>query len=139
MAVIKVVNRAIEPKVVQLQEKIQNSLPLWLCQFLQNMDANSVVSLLRFSGFCASLTDIERNEVRAFSEGHKGFELCFVSLQRAVMTAIARTAGTQLIDPWVIEKLVQNRDWNHLTLDPECQGRKPIQNKLRSLVSELLK
>ena len=138
VAVIKVFNPALVGKVAQLQEKLLNSLPLWLCQFLQNMDAGSVVSLLRFSGFSASLTAIEKNEIRAFSDGHKGFELCFVSLQRAVMTAIAQTAGDQLINPWVIEKLVQNRGWHYLSMDPECQGRKSIQNKLRRLVSELL-
>ena len=137
VAVIRVFNPALECKVSQLQEKLRNSLPLWLCQFLQEMDVDNVVSLLQFSEFSIELSDIEKNEIRAFSEGHKGFELCFVSLQRAIMTSIAQTAGDQSIHPWVIEKLVQNRDWNHLSVDPECQGRKSIQNKLRRLVSEM--
>ena len=138
VAVIKVINPALECKLAELEEKLQNSLPLWLCQFLQNMAVDSVVSLLRFSGFCAKLSAIEKNEIRAFCDGHKGFELCFVSLQRAMMTVIARTPDTQLINPWLIEKLVQNRDWHLLSADPECQGRKSRQNRLRRLVSELL-
>ena len=138
VAVIKVLNPALESNIVQLQEKMQNSLPLWLCQFIQKMDVDNVVSLLQFSGYSAELSDIEKNEIKAFSEGHKGFELCFVSLQRAVMMAVAQTAGAQSINPWVIEKLLQNRDWNHLSVDPDCQGRKSIQKKLRRLVSEIL-
>ena len=138
VAVIKCLNPALESAVIRLQAKLHASLPLWLCQFLQRMSVDNVVSLLRFSGFRAELSNIERDELFAFTQGHKGFELCLVSLQRAVMSAIARTGCDQSIHPWLVEKAVQNRDWDCLSADPDCTGRKSRQNRLRGLVGELL-
>ena len=138
VAVVKVLNSALEVKVAQLEEKLRNSLPLWLCHFLQNMTVDNVVSLLRFSGFTSELCNIEKDEIKAFTKGHKGFELCFVSLQRAVMQAIAQSSATQTIHPRLVEKIVQNRDWNNLSTNPDCRGRKSIQHELRRLVEELL-
>ena len=138
VAVIKIINPALDAKMTQLEDKLRNSLPIWLCQFLQNMNVGNVISLLRYSRFNSELSEIEKNEVRAFTMGRKGFELCFVSLQRAVMQAIALSTATQRVHPWLIEKIVQNRDWNDLSHNPECQGRKSIQHKLRGLVEDLL-
>ncbi len=49
------------------------------------MDAASVIALLRYCHFKSTMTSMEKDEVDAFILGHKGFELCFASLQQFVI------------------------------------------------------
>lgn len=138
VAVIKVLNPLLKNDIDRLEEKLKSSLPLGLCQNLRHMGVDDVVMLLRFSRYATPLTDIERDEIEAFTQGHKGFELCFATLQRAVMQAIARSPEARSINPWLIEKVIQNRQWNALSPQRSYSGRKSVQNKIRRLVSELI-
>ncbi len=138
VAVIKVLEPAVENDVDQLAEKLRSGLPQGLCQRLRHMNADDVVTLLRFSGYTYQETDIERDEIEAFTQGNKGFELCFVTLQRAVMLAIAQLPEGQPVNSWLIEKVIQNRQWNVLSPQRGCYGRKSVENKIRRLVDELL-
>ena len=137
VAVLRSLNPALADNVVQLQDRIKNYLPLWLCQFLQQMDAANVVALLRYSRYSLVMSDMDLAEVRAFAIGHKGFELCFGSLQRFVMQSIAEMPVDSEVHPWLIQKAVQNRDWNRLDRYSEINGRKQSQQKLRDLVKSL--
>ncbi len=138
VAVIKVLNPRLENKIELLENKLLSSLPLWLCQFLKQMNAAEVVTLLRFCEYRTEVTEVENDEVEAFVQGHKGFELCFATLQRVVMQAIAQSSCDLVVDSWLVEKVIQNRDWNQLTPRHSCSGRKLIQNTLRRLVDELV-
>jgi hypothetical protein len=80
---------------------------------------------------------MDLNEVHAFACGHKGFELCFGSLQRFVMQKIASLPLDAEVHPWLIEKAVQNRDWDRLDRSSEVVGRKQVQQVLRQLVKSL--
>jgi len=100
-----------------------------------------VVALLRFAGYEASLGDLEQGEIEAFARGNKGFELCFVSLQKFIMRCVAQSVGQnpRYFDNLLIEKAIQNRDWDRLEREPAAKGRKQIQNRLRRLVEAELK
>ena len=137
VAVLKVLNSALDDLLIELQSRIQRQLPVWLCQFLQTMDNTSVVALLRYSQFRTSLSQLERDEVEAFANGYKGFELCFASLQLFVMQAVACMPEDAPIHPWLIEKAVQNKDWNRLERKSSLVGRKQIQRELRKLIAEI--
>ena len=137
VAVLKSLNQAMTDRINCLQDRIQNYLPVWLCQFLQQMDPANVAALLRFSRYTAIMSELDLAEVRAFATGHKGFELCFGSLQRYVMQSIAELPENHEIHPWLIQKAVQNRAWNKLDQDLEINGRKQIQQKLRDLIKSL--
>jgi tRNA(Met) cytidine acetyltransferase len=137
LAVLRSLNSEVDDNIERLQARIQKQLPVWLTQFLQQMDVSSVVALLRYCRFVSTMTRMEQDEVDAFIDGHKGFELCFASLQQFVMQSIACAPGDSEIHPWLIEKAVQNRDWNRLSPGSAVQGRKPTQQKLRDLVGRL--
>lgn len=137
VAVLRALNPAVDEIISSLMNRIQHGLPLWLCQYLRGMDVESVVALVRYCQYSTQFSDIELDEIEAFTEGHKGFELCFVSLQRFVMQSIAGLPDNYPVHPWLIEKVVQNCDWKKLSLDTDGDGRKSIQNKLRELVKHL--
>jgi len=137
IAVLHPLKPALEADIQQMQQRIQQQLPIWMTQFLQTMDAAQVVALLRFAGFEAALNELEQREIDAFARGNKGFELGFVSLQKYVMHCIARSCddpGTLLI-----EKAIQNRNWELLERESGAEGRKQLQQRLRGLVEALCK
>ena len=136
VAVLKSLSPDIDRHVGELQNRIQRQLPVWLCQFLQQMDIESVIALLRYSQFQTVLNQLEKNEIEAFTKGHKGFELCFASLQRFVMQGIACLPEGASIHPWLIEKVVQNKDWDQLQRGSAEFGRKQVLQKLRQLIAE---
>jgi len=137
VAVLRGLNGLVGDSILRLQARIQKQLPVWLCQFLRQMDAASVVALLRYCQFKSSMTSMEKDEVDGFILGHKGFELCFASLQPFVMQSIAGGSDDSEIHPWLIEKAVQNRDWTRLSDCSTVKGRKQKQQKLRELIGEL--
>ena len=137
VAVLRSLNSVMDGNILRLQERIQKQLPLWLCQFLQQMDVASVVALLRYCQYKSSFSSMEADEVDAFIHGHKGFELCFASLQHFVMQSIAADLKIPKIHPWLVEKAVQNRDWARLSNYSTTPGRKQKQQKLRELIGNL--
>jgi tRNA(Met) C34 N-acetyltransferase TmcA len=137
VAVLRGLNSRVDDSILRLQARIQKQLPVWLCQFLRQMDAASVVALLRYCQFKSTMTSMEKDEVDGFILGHKGFELCFASLQPFVMQSIAGGSEDSEIHPWLIEKAVQNRDWARLSDCSTVKGRKQKQQKLRELIGQL--
>jgi tRNA(Met) cytidine acetyltransferase len=137
VAVLRSLNPALEQHIFKLQARLHNYLPVWLCQFLQSMDVASVVALLSFSRFYSAMSEMDLDEVHAFARGHKGFELCFGSLQRFTMQKIASLPRDAEIHPWLVEKAVQNRDWIRLDQASAGAGRKQAQQKLRELIRSL--
>ncbi len=138
VAVIKGLNPLVDNSIDQLEEKLRSSLPLWLCQFLSQMNVAEVIILLRYSGYRTEITELEKDEIQAFTHGYKGFELCFATLQRVVMQSIAQSCSELEVDDWLVEKVIQNREWHRLRPVNGCIGHKSIQNRLRRLVAELL-
>ena len=137
VAVLRSLDPELEQHIFKLQERLQNYLPVWLCQFLQSMDVASVVALLKFSRFYSAMSETDLDEVYAFACGHKGFELCFGSLQRFTMQKLANLPRDTEIHPWLVQKAVQNRDWNQLDQASAVAGRKQAQQKLRELIRSL--
>ncbi|MCP3687712.1 MAG: GNAT family N-acetyltransferase, partial [Gammaproteobacteria bacterium] len=137
VAVVKPITAGVTGLTGELQYRIQTNLPFWLCQYLQHMDVDSIIALLRYSSYAPEFTTLEVDEIQAFAAGHKGLELSFVGLQKFVMSAIAATPEEYEIHPWLVEKLVQNKAWQALSGDESHIGRKAKQNHLRNLVSQM--
>jgi tRNA(Met) cytidine acetyltransferase len=137
IAVLQALNPAVADDIVQLQQRIRQQLPTWMTQFLQTMDRGQVVALLRYAGFEAPMNQFERGEIEAFAQGHKGFELCFASLQKYVMQVIAQSSAEP--DGLLVEKAVQNRDWALLERESGAEGRRQLQQRLREQVDVLFK
>lgn len=137
LAVVRAISLPLEALMLQLKQRLQRQLNTWLTQFLQGMEADDVICLLRFAGYRAQTSDLERQDIIAFARGNKGFELCFASLQPFVMQAIAESTGDH--EQLLVEKLVQNRNWESLERENASQGRAQLLQRLRRLVDALVK
>jgi len=137
IAVLKPIGNKLEREIKQLQQRIQRQLPIWMTQFLQSMDADQVIALLRYADFQATMSELEQHEIEAFADGNRGFEICFASLQKYVMQRVAQTSIEA--DSLLIEKAVQNRDWKLLEREAGADGRRQLQQRLRRLVDALRK
>jgi tRNA(Met) cytidine acetyltransferase len=137
LAILRSLRPAVDTDLLQFTRRIEQSVPTWMTQFLQNLEAAQVVALLQFAGFGASLSKLEQREIEAFAFGNKGFELCFVSLQKFVMQRVAETSG--VVDNLLVEKAIQNRPWERLPRQNSSEGRKQLQNRLRRLVEAMVK
>jgi tRNA(Met) cytidine acetyltransferase len=137
IAVLHALSPVLESDMQQMQQRIQQQLPIWMTQFLQTMDAAQVTALLRFANFQAPLNALEQGEINAFAQGNKGFELCFASLQKYVMHRVACSGHEP--GALLIEKAVQNRNWKLLERESAAEGRKQLQQRLREQVEALRK
>ena len=137
IVVLRSITSSIDAEIDLLQQRIQRQLPTWMTQFLQNMSADQVSSLLRFADFHTSIDEYEQLEIEAFAQGNRGFELCFASLQKWVMQSVAQSSNAP--DSLLIEKAIQNRTWNFLERESGSEGRKTLQRRLRGQVDALLK
>ena len=135
IALLSAIDTRLEPAVARLGDRVRRNLPVWMTQFLRELDADAAVALLRCSGFRYAADDTELAEVRAFAYGHRGFEFVFASLQPWVMAAIARTAAP--VDRLLVEKAVQNRSWAQLEREAGVAGRRALERRLRALVADL--
>ena len=136
IAVLQPLSAAVEKDCASLRERLQRQLPVWMGQYLQWMEFGQVVALLRYAAFRAELTTLEQQELDAFARGHRGFELCFASLQRFAMQWVGQTRGE--VDRLLIAKAVQNRSWASLA-QSGSEGRQQLQTRLRELVEAALK
>ena len=138
VAVLKKLTGKLDGLINQMQIRLHKQLPVWLTQHLSAMDAQSVAALLRSSGFTAELNELDQAEIMAFTDGYKGFELCFACLQICVMQAIAHSSADVEIHHWLVDKAVRNRHWDQLVSDGAVIGRKQKQQRLRKLIASLL-
>jgi len=137
IAVLRPIGDRLGREIEQMQQRIQQQLPIWMTQFLQTMDAAQVVALLRYADYQTTLSGPEQLEIEAFASGNRGFEICFASLQKYVMQRVAQTLFEP--DTLLIEKAVQNRAWNLLERESGAEGRRQLQRRLRGLVDDLRK
>ncbi|MEM7563739.1 MAG: GNAT family N-acetyltransferase, partial [Pseudomonadota bacterium] len=137
LAVLKSVSTEVCPSLALMGARMEQQVAGWLTRFLVTLDDRQVVSLLRYLQPQVLLDRLEISEVEAFARGNKGFELCFSSLQKFVMREISR--GNTDPDRLLIEKAVQNRDWNQVRNRVGSDGKKQLQTRLRQLVDELIK
>ena len=137
LAVLRSLKPQVDKDVLALQHRLEQQLPVWLTQFLQGLDSRQTTALLRFADLRITLTALERREIEAFAHGHKGFELCFVSLQKFMLQQVV--ASDAIFDDLLIEKAIQNRAWKRLGRESASDGRKQLQKRLRGLVEARLK
>ena len=137
VAVMKPLTHKINRVGAQLQTRLQKQLPVWLAHYLSDMDAQTIVALLRCSGFESKQSELEQSEVDAFVYGFKGFDLSYACLQPYVMQLIAHSDEGAEVHDWLVEKAIQNKPWQQLTRQDDRVGRKQCQQKLRALILNL--
>lgn len=137
VAVMKPLTDQLKVVGVQLLARLQKKLPIWLVHYLSDMDVQSIIALLRYSGFESKQSELDLAEVDAFMNGFKGFDLSYASLQPYVMELIAQSCESIAVHHWLVEKAIQNKSWQHLTYHDDKVSRKHCQQKLRELILHL--
>ena len=137
VAVLKPLTKQLDIVVNELQIRLKKQLPVWLTHYLADMDAQTIVALLRSSGFESRQNELDKAEIEAFVYGFKGFELSYASLQPYVMQLIAQSDEGVEVHDWLVEKAIQNKPWEQLSNQDNIVGRKQRQQKLRTLILDL--
>jgi tRNA(Met) cytidine acetyltransferase len=137
VAVLKGWNKTVDSMILQLEHRIQQSLPMWMTQFLQWIDPGSCIALLRYSRYQATLSDLEQGEIDAFTLGNKQLDSCFVSIQKQVMHFVANCGDNVIIADELVHRVVQNRAWHQIECQNGSEGRRHIENRLRLAVTDL--
>jgi len=142
LVVIKGFTKAIENDIKSLRQKLNRYLPIWFTAFLKDMSYLDVIALIEFCQFTARQTKLDREEIFAFTNGHRGFDLAFASLQTYVMKAIAaKRHEKNKVDAeslqWLVEKTIQNKIWRDISRSNLSLGKKQIQQELRKTVALL--
>jgi tRNA(Met) cytidine acetyltransferase len=137
VAVLKGWNKTVGDMIQQLEHRIEQSLPMWMTQFLQWIDADSCTALLRYSRYEATLSDLEHDEIEAFTLGNKHLDSCFVAIQRQVMHLVANCEDNVIISNELVHRIIQNRAWHQIEFQNGSEGRRHIENRLRLAVAEL--
>ena len=136
LAVLKPLSAVIASGAADFVVKLHQQLPGLFLTALQTMEAEHVVGLLRQLKFQAAISELEINDMTAFTEGERGLESCFISVQKQVMQAIAKT--TVAVDPLVVYKAVLHRPWSALPRRSGSEGKRQLQQRLRKMIKDLI-
>ncbi|MDJ0833121.1 MAG: GNAT family N-acetyltransferase [Gammaproteobacteria bacterium] len=134
VALINSSNKQVRADVALLQHKLAQYLPLWLLTYCRLMYWQDVRALLQLAQLHYQLSELDEDDIRAFAEGHRGFDLSQGSLQKLVIMGLPRMS--ELTEPQcalLIDKILLNRAWQSLT-GPELCGRKQLQQQLRQSI-----
>ena len=121
-----------------LKQKMQRDLPLWLLGYCNNMIWRDVIALLLMSKIKFSLTTLDRDEIEAYSQGHRGFDLTQPVLQRYLINHVNQIVSLAIDEQQLlVEKVIQNRPWSAFTGVGRGDGRKAVNQGIRKLVGKL--
>jgi tRNA(Met) cytidine acetyltransferase len=137
VAVLHPLTNEVELVRAQLLTRLQKQLPVWLTHYLSDMDVQTIIALLRSSGFATRQNELDQAEIEAFVSGYKGFDLSYGCLQPYVMQLIAQSRERIEVHNWLVEKVIQNKPWEQLTSHDNIVGRKQCQQELRRLILNL--
>jgi len=135
VAVIKTSNPEVDVLSQSLSDKIHRDLPLWLMGYCRDMMWQDVRALLQMLAISYPLNKLDQDAVKAFSQGHRGFDLTQSVLQR-LLIAMVYDEGLFNDDEQqlLIEKVLLNRSWQECRGFNADVGRKALTSQIRRLV-----
>ena len=138
VAVIKSVDPKVIETIVLLTQKISDYLPVWLLCYCQQMQSEDVYALVEILNVKDVLTDLDKDEIIAFAEGYRGFDLSQAVLQKLLIRRLAHVELKPAVSKLLIDKILLNKGWENLSdLDSNPSGQKEIIKRLRLSVIKL--
>ena len=96
------------------------------------MHWQDLAAFLRALSLHLPLDTMQRDEVKAFGSGFRGFDYAQPTLQRCLITNLPKTSGlSEVHQRALIEKVLQGRDWDEVARHLQLAGRKPLLRLLR--------
>ena len=134
LALINPANDQVRSDVILLQQKLAEYLPLWLLTYCRQMYWQDVRALLQLAHIRYQLSEMDQDDILAFCQGHRGFDLSQGSLQKLVISCLPQHPGlTDQEQALLIEKILLYRDWQVVSW-PGLSGRKQLQQLLRKII-----
>ena len=134
VALIKPVKPRLGSDVELLRQKLVQYLPSWLVTYCRRMYWPDVLALLQLARIRYHLGALDQEDIRAFSQGHRGFDLSQGSLQKLLISCLPEMTGlSDQQQALLIEKVLLNRDWQALS-PPATVGRRQLQQQLRQII-----
>lgn len=117
------------------RERIYRELPLWLQTYCRELYWRDVIVILELFACDHDQTDQETDEIRAFAEGHRGFDYSQPALQRLLVRQFQRVQEMDDKDQQLlVEKVLLNYSWSLVQQHYGLNGSKAVVRKLRQLV-----
>jgi len=121
-----------------MKQKIQRDLQLWLPGYCQNLMWQDVMGLLQLANLNLPLSALDRDEIYAFSQGFRGFDLSQAALQRILISKVDRLVLLKANEQQLlVEKVLLNRPWTACAGFKANIGRKALTQKIRHLVTDI--
>lgn len=139
IAVIRGLSEPVAGDIVELRRQWLANLPLWLLTQGYRAADRELMALLNMAESEVSYSTIEKQQLIAFSEGHRGLELSQPLLQRFLISEWNRLGDVEELQRQLLmEKIILNRNWNEIIVFPAKTGRKALINRIRLLVLPLV-
>ncbi|MCK5666867.1 MAG: tRNA(Met) cytidine acetyltransferase, partial [Thiotrichaceae bacterium] len=138
VAVIKSVDPQVIDAMNLLTKKVARYLPVWLLCYCKTMVWQDVYALLVLLNAEDEFTSLDEDEIMAFGEGYRGFDLSQAVLQKLLISRliVARLPG--LDNKLLIEKILLNKDWSDISdASLNLHGKKEMLKQLRQSVIKL--
>jgi tRNA(Met) cytidine acetyltransferase len=124
--------------ITMLKQRIREALPQWLLSYCRDIYWRDVVALLALLDIDYPLTPLQREEIRAFANAHRGFDYAQSTLQRYLIGTLARAdyledAARRL----AVEKILQNHSWSEVVARAELPGKKAALQLIRRTIREI--
>jgi len=136
IAVIKSFNPEVDGIVSQLNLKLREYLPVWFLSYCQSMLWIDVLALLELINIKYEFSDQDKDEIFAFSEGFRGFDLTQSVLQKMIITQLRLNSFDEQLSRLLVEKILLNKDWKQLS---DSYGKKEMLKKIRQCIFQLNK
>ncbi len=138
VAVIKTSKPPVKIAIQSLATKIQRDLPVWLLGYCRDMLWQDVRALLALLKINYPLSRQDEEEVKAFSQGHRGFDLSQAALQRLMISTVYKQdLYTDFEQQLLIEKVILNRPWQDCAGFTAAVGRKALTSQIRKLIERM--
>ncbi|MCP4077154.1 MAG: tRNA(Met) cytidine acetyltransferase [Gammaproteobacteria bacterium] len=138
VAVIKSVDPQVVNIVTLLTQKITGYLPVWLLCYCQRMLSTDVYALLEILNAKCVFSTLDKDEVIAFAEGYRGFDLSQAVLQKLLISRLIHGQLEPSVIKLLIDKILLNKDWGDLSnLHSTSAGKKEMIKQLRLSVRQL--
>lgn len=139
IAVIKGMSESVIGDIVELRRQWLAGLPVWMLTQGYRAADRELMALLNMAESDVSYSQTEKQQLIAFSEGHRGLELSQPLLQRFLISEWKKLGDVEETQQQLLmEKIILNRNWNEIIAFPVTTGRKTLTNNIRQLVSSLI-
>ena len=138
IAVINTQQPELQGIIDRLVRRIADYLPVWMLAYCRIMYWRDVQALLGLVKIRYRLTDIDVDEIHAFSSGFRGFDLSLAALQKLVIMQLPRQSRiSEQQQQCLIDYVLMNKRWQDWKGSNGEHGQKALERLIRPAIGLL--